>query len=330
VGVRVGLISDIHVDLNRIEGEDLVTGLLARASRERELDVLLVAGDISSDYALSLKTIAALEAESGARVLFVPGNHDIWNEHYPGRKAWESYNALLEHPGNLGRGTVGLGEGWTAVGDLGWYDFAYGDPSFSLKDFERMNHSGRTWQDKIKSIWDRPTLKMHRLFMERLETRLEESVNAMAGGKAVNAVAAETANASDFAGKATGDGATAVGRKILFATHVVQIREFTVQAPDAQWKYFNAFLGSPEYGALARRYGAKLAVCGHVHYRRQVLKGETRFVCPCLGYVTEWPAPADPEKQIAETLQVFELGPREAIPLTNARGQAAVERDSNA
>jgi hypothetical protein len=96
---------------------------------------------------------------------------------------------------------------------------------------------------------------------------------------------------------------------------VVQIGEFTVQNPGPQWKYFNAFLGSPEYGELALRYGTKLSVCGHVHHRQQVVRDKTRFVCPCLGYVTEWPTPADPEKQIAQALQVFELGEREAIPI---------------
>ena len=286
--MRIGLISDIHVDLNRIEGEDLVTGLLAREAARRFLDILLVAGDISSDYALTLRTLDALEAQSGVRVLFVPGNHDIWNENYPGRTAWESYNALLEHPGNLARGAVALGGGWTAVGDLGWYDFAYGDPSFSKADFQRMKYGERTWQDLVKSIWDRPTLDMHRRFMERLEAQL---------------------------GVAAGGGSA---RKILFVTHVVQIPDFTVQNPGHEWKFFNAFLGSPGYGELARRCGAELAVCGHVHYRRQVLKGRTRFVCPCLGYTKEWPVPIDPARQIAETLQVFELGPQGAVPVVQA------------
>ncbi|HAP54778.1 MAG TPA: hypothetical protein DCQ16_02270, partial [Spirochaetaceae bacterium] len=104
MSVRIGLISDIHVDLNRIQGEEVVTSLLALEAVRRKLDILLLAGDISSDYALSLKTIKALEDASCVRVLFVPGNHDIWNENYPGRTAWESYEALLEHPGNLARG----------------------------------------------------------------------------------------------------------------------------------------------------------------------------------------------------------------------------------
>jgi putative phosphoesterase len=280
---RVGLISDIHVDLNRIKGEDLVTGLLARESARRNLDILLLAGDISSDYGLTLRTLARLEEESHVRVLFVPGNHDIWNEFHPETKAWDTYNALLDHPGNLARGPVMLDDEWAVVGDLGWYDFGYGDPSFSFEDFDRMKYGERTWQDKIKSIWDRGTLEMHRLFAERLEVNLSR-------------MAAE-------------------GKKILFATHVVQIPEFTVSPPGPMWKYFNAFLGSPEYGDLAQRYGAALSVCGHVHYRRRLIKGQTLFICPCLGYVMEWPAPADPEKEIAETMMVFDLDAKGASPV---------------
>jgi len=214
-----------------------------------------------------------LVAESGARVLFIPGNHDIWNEHHPDLKAWDTYNALLAHPANLCRGPVLLDDNWAIVGDLGWYDFRYGDPSFSHDDFDRMKYGERLWQDKIRSIWDRSTLDVHRMFMERLE----RSLDAVAG------------------------------RKVILATHVVQVPEFTVSPPNETWKYFNAFLGSPEYGTLCMERGVTLAVCGHVHYRKRVLKGGTEFLCPCLGYTTEWPTPVNPANEIALTLKVYDL-----------------------
>ena len=276
--MRIGLISDIHVDINRIGGEEIVTDFLAAESRRRKLDILLIAGDISSDYRLTLKTVDRLLAESGAKVYFVPGNHDIWNEHYPDLKAFDTYNALLAHPANIARGPVLLDENWAIVGDLGWYDFAYGDPSFSFEDFDRMQYGERTWQDKIKSLWDRGTLDVHRMFMERLSRALD----------------------------------SVAGRKVIMATHVVQVSDFTVSPPGDMWKYFNAFLGSPEYGKLSRERGVAISVCGHVHYRKTAKKGGTEFVCPCLGYATEWAArdgqPADPAKEIAETLVVYELG----------------------
>lgn len=275
--MRIGFISDIHVDINRIGGEEIVTDLLAAESRRRKLDILLIAGDISSDYRLTLKTVDRLLAESGAKVYFIPGNHDIWNEQHPELKASDTYGALLAHPANIARGPVLLDGNWAIVGDLGWYDFAYGDPSFSFDDFDRMQYGERTWRDKIMSIWDRGTLDVHKMFVERL-------------GRALDSVS---------------------GRKVIMATHVVQVPEFTVSPPDTMWKYFNAFLGSPEYGKLSQERGVAISVCGHVHYRKTARKGGTEFVCPCLGYTTEWAArdgqPADPAKEIAETLVIYEL-----------------------
>lgn len=272
--MKIGFISDIHVDINMMSGQEVVTDLLAAEARRRELDVLLIAGDISSDYELSLQTVDRLIAASGARVLFIPGNHDIWNQRHPGLVAWDTYKALLAHPSNLARGPVLLEGEWAVAGDLGWYDFSYGDASFTRDDFERMHYGERTWQDKIYSLWDSDTLAVHAMFMERL-------------GLALDAVK---------------------GKKIIMATHVVQVPEFTVSPAGPMWKYFNAFLGSPDYGRLCRERGVKLAVCGHVHYRRSVNQGGTEFICPCLGYTLEWPAPPDPAAEIAATLKVYELG----------------------
>jgi hypothetical protein len=144
-----------------------------------------------------------------------------------------------------------------------------------------MRHGERTWQDKIQSIWDRSTLDMHRLFMERIGCSLD----------------------------------AAAGRKLVMATHVVQTPEFTVSPAGPMWKYFNAFLGSPEYGVLARSRGVALSVCGHVHYRRRLRQGGTEFVCPCLGYSMEWAASNDPESEIANAMAVYELGEKILVPL---------------
>ncbi len=266
--MTLGIISDIHVDINRKDGAEVVTGYLADEVLRRRVDILLVAGDLSSDYVLSLRAVEALREKTGKTVLFVPGNHDIWNENHPGATAWETYNALAEDPGNIASHPYRTPGGWTILGDLGWYDFSFGDSSFSLKDFAEMQHGGRTWQDKIMSIWDRDTLSMHRLFVERLTAALD---------------GADTA-------------------KVIAVTHVVSVKDFTVQSPGPMWKYFNAFLGSPEYGELFIRREVPYAVAGHVHYRKRVRHGKTEFICPCLGYTAEWPDPNDYSREIADTL----------------------------
>lgn len=271
--MRIGLISDIHVDLNRVDGKDVVTSLLALEARRRKADVLVIAGDISNDYMLTIETVEKLSAEFGGKVVFIPGNHDLWNENYPGFSAWDTYNALLEHPANLAKSPVLLQDNWAIAGDIGWYDFKFGDSSFSIDDFRKMRYGERTWQDSIKAPWAKDSIEIHAFFKERISKSLD-SIG---------------------------------GRNIVLVTHAVQIAEFTVQNPNQMWKYFNAFLGSPEYGELSTAQGVSLSVCGHVHYRKRVRIGMTEFVCPCLGYSEEWSLPSDPAHEIARSLQCYDL-----------------------
>jgi len=271
--MKVGFISDIHVDLNRKKGKDIITELLAEEVVKQNLDCLIIAGDISSDYQLSLATVDTLTTYTERKILFVPGNHDIWNEHHPESTAWDTYNALLAHPGNLARGPVFLNKEWAVMGDLGWYDYAFGEPNFSLEEFEKMKFRNKLWQDKVKSIWDRDTREMHKFFLEKLKDSLDKVKD----------------------------------KKIIAVTHVIPIQEFKVNISRTMWRYFNAFLGSPEYGELFIDRKVRIAVSGHVHYRKKVQHKDTLFLCVCLGYSIEWFPPRDAAKEIADTLQVIEI-----------------------
>jgi putative phosphoesterase len=275
--MRIGVISDLHVDLNGSEPQEPAAHLGAAAAR-RGVQLLLIPGDLSNRWDLTLRTLELIQDRAGVRVLFVPGNHDLWNEapDYPLGEAWgarDSHEALLAFPGNLARGPVDLPGSWSVAGVTGWYDFAFGHPRFSLEDFERMRFGERLWQDRINARWDRPTREVHRGFLEELERQLD----------------------------------ALRGRRLILATHVVPVVEFTVRPPDGVWEYLNAFLGSPAYGELALRHGAEIAVCGHVHYRRRHRAGRTLFLASCLGYAHEWPDPADLAGEVERSLTVVDL-----------------------
>ncbi len=286
--MRVGCVADLHIDLNaQALGREALLPALAALARSRRLDRLVVAGDLSNHYRTTLRLLARLEQESGVPCLFVPGNHDLWRE--GGQEgesaaaatgaggsawtAWDSYRALSSFPGSLCRGPVELPGGWVAVGDAGWYDYAFGDQRYGTAEFDRMRFEGRLWEDKVRAVWDRSTREMHRWFLERLERQLRRHS----------------------------------GARVLLVTHVVPHRSFTVRPANRLWSYLNAFLGSPEYGQLALRRGVPYHVFGHVHYRRRLTVEGTTFVCCCLGYASEWRSPPDPERELAESLQVIEL-----------------------
>jgi hypothetical protein len=289
--MRIGVISDLHVDLNEATpGDDRVLKGLLRVLERREIELLVVAGDVANDYRRTLACLRAVEAGTGVRCLFVPGNHDLWNPNGAAVRdpdgvppegaplprewnAWDSYEALKAFSGNLARGPVELPRGWVVIGDTGWYDYRFGDPEYTTEEFNRMRFERRLWWDKVNARWDRPTLAVHEYFLAKLGKQLDANP----------------------------------GRKTLLVTHAVGIPEFTVRPPDRMWSYLNAFLGSPRYGELALDHSVAYAVCGHVHYRRQLRRGDTRFFCCCLGYASEWENPQDPEAELMAALTVIEI-----------------------
>jgi predicted phosphodiesterase len=272
--MRIGVISDLHVDLNGGEaGPRTYAGYLGDAVRAKGVELLLIAGDLSNRWDLTLRTLEEIQERAALRVLFVPGNRPV--ERGPAAPVRRSLGAGGQPrgaqglPGNLARGPVELPWGWAVAGP--WA----GTTSLAtpVLRFERMRVGERLWLDRINARWDRPTLEVHRRFLQGLESQLSELR----------------------------------GRRLILVTHVVPVAELTVRPPDPQWEYLNAFLGSPAYGELAVRHGVRIAVCGHVHYRRRHQAGGTLFLASCLGYAHEWPDPADAAGEVRRSLTVLEI-----------------------
>jgi putative phosphoesterase len=248
-----------------------VDGLVS-AIVDQQVDGVIIAGDVANDYVLTLSTLRNIETVTGRRCLFVPGNHDIWNEHHPHQDAWQIYEGLRQFQGNLANGPIKLRGHWVVIGDLGWYDYSFGSTEFAVRDFDRMKIDNRLWEDKVKAVWGKPTLEIHRYFYDKLERQL----------KAYQ------------------------GQDIIFVTHVLPHRFFTVQQPNRHWRYLNAFLGSRQYGELALRYSVRYAICGHVHYRKEMALHQTKFICNCLNYSDQW-LNDDPTQEIANIFKVIEI-----------------------
>lgn len=272
--MKIGILSDIHVDINYSD-KDSVTPSICKYIKKYSLDMMIIAGDVASDYNLVLASLEEIEKQTNIPCLYVPGNHDIWTENYPEKTSWEIYELLKSFPRNLSNGPFEINKEWVVVGDLGWYDFSFGDSDkYSFEDFTKMKYEERIWQDSINAVWERSTLEMHRYFIDKLEKQLNQYRD----------------------------------RNVIIVTHVLPVLDFTVQPPSPMWKYMNAFLGSSEYGELILKYpNIKYSISGHVHYRKQVKLNNTEFICNCLGYRSEWYKNDDAYIEVKRSMITIEI-----------------------
>ncbi|WP_078551476.1 metallophosphoesterase [Bacillus alkalicellulosilyticus] len=252
--MKLGYISDLHIDINRLRGKVDIIESLIDVCTELRLDALCIGGDVTNHYELTLETLYFLEDNLQFPVYFIPGNHDLWNESTPEIDTWQIYQQLQKYRHNLANGPQALTDDWVLIGDVGWYDFSFRSDKYSEEKLREMKFKGRTWRDKELTSWTEDPASIHRYFLEKIERQLIENQS----------------------------------KNIVLCTHVVPNRHFIVPTPHRVWDYYNAFLGSEEYGVLAQKYKVAYMLCGHVHFRKKVIQDGTTFLCSCLGYLNQW------------------------------------------
>ncbi|MNH71305.1 3',5'-cyclic adenosine monophosphate phosphodiesterase CpdA [compost metagenome] len=273
--MRIGIISDVHIDKNNVQNEGTVQEALGRIVQETGTDLLIIAGDVSNNYATTLSFLEEMERRSGVDCLFVPGNHDLWNIDYPEKDAWALYRHLQEFKGNITTAPYHINDEWVVVGDVGWYDFSFGSDKFAEARFQEMEYNERIWKDKIYADWGSSAPEVHQFFYQKLRNQIKRHKD----------------------------------KKIILVTHVVPHENFIVPTPHPVWDYFNAFLGSRHYSDLITEFPdtIKYAICGHVHYRKQFQLGETSLICNCLGDKEEWLHSEEAYEEISHTYLTIEI-----------------------
>ncbi len=114
--MNIGVISDLHVDINEAADGPSIEEALLEVSNENKLDALIIAGDISNDVNRSLAVLSSLKAQSGIPVLFVPGNHDYWSKVNGIKDTWQVYKQFQTYEGNLCERPFELDNGWVVIG----------------------------------------------------------------------------------------------------------------------------------------------------------------------------------------------------------------------
>ena len=271
--MRTAVISDIHIDVN--ESYDVIGGIVDYV-REKKVELLLIAGDISSYPEKTIETVRKLEELSGAVVRYVPGNHDMWNKDAAYISNDAIYKRYLEDEHCLS-GKLYETDDSIIIGDVAWYDYSFGNhEKFKKQDFEGMTYEGRTWQDSLFNTWSKKNEECCQWFLERFQKLIDDNKDK--------------------------------DKKIVLMTHMISHEAFAVpEEMNHIWSFFNAFLGSRKLTKLCVENQVQYSICGHVHYRNTFAENGVIWMCRCLNYHNEWLGEKDVRVQIEEAMELVEL-----------------------
>ncbi|MDQ0213956.1 putative phosphoesterase [Oikeobacillus pervagus] len=267
--MRIAILSDIHEGINRKNTKADIIELLKEWITDQSPDVFVISGDMTAGPEKSLPLLNQLQNHCPhTKVLYVHGNHDIYHE-----DSTIAYETLLQFPGNLGNGPVKLDDNWVIIGDGGWYDYTFGIAGFNEEQFRLGTFNQFTWPDKTYANW--PNCDQDET--ERYLTKIEHWLKKFQG------------------------------KNIIMVTHVVPFSQFLLCKGDPSWDFFNAMMGSSQFGELAIKYGVKKYIFGHIHTRYHEQYKGIEIICNPLGYYPhEWSFKTAKE-EIFSTIRVIEI-----------------------
>ena len=270
--VKVGVMSDLHIDSNakKLAPGQTYDHLLAELLYNQEIDLLLLAGDVSSDYHDTFAFLDRMRNHNVSKIQIVPGNHDFWsirNREEDTERIYQLFKARDENP--VGNPFL-IGKDWAVVGNPGWYDYGFASDGYTIEELSRKKLKVGGWNDRQYVHWQKDDLTVAAAMQAELENDLKEVSS----------------------------------RKIIMMTHVVTHPQFVIPLPHPVYDYYNAFLGNKSYMELYDRYPIVHSIMGHVHFRKMLYEKKTTFYCACLGNARHWYTD-DPYIEMAYTMEEF-------------------------
>ncbi len=150
--MRIFVGSDFHVDHkeNLLWFEQL-------SKTDFKNDLLILVGDVANDIPLFTHVMSLL-ADRFFKVLYVPGNHDVWVKRSGGGSSFDKLADIKAICSGLNIGMEPYAQGKTLIVPLnGWYDYSFGLPGETLRaawmDYRRCDWEGHS-EAQVSAFFD--------------------------------------------------------------------------------------------------------------------------------------------------------------------------------
>lgn len=239
--MRIFALSDIHIDY------DVNAKWIANLSiAEYQEDVLILAGDVTDTLRLLEWCLSTL-VKRFHKVLFVPGNHELWvlrdDREKNSLQKFDDVCAVVESSGASMQPF--RRRGVSIIPLLAWYDYSFGEPSEELRS---------TWMDYRACRWP--------------------------SGFTEKDVAAHFAAFNDKQ-------VSLVGDKVITYSHFLPRIDLMPRFIPTSGRLLYPVLGSTQIERQLRRLNSDTHVYGHSHVNRHVTIDGVTYINNAFGYPSE-------------------------------------------
>jgi Icc-related predicted phosphoesterase len=239
--MRVFALSDIHVDY-----ESNATWIANVSISDYRGDVLILAGDVTDNLTL-LGWCVTMLAKRFWKVLFVPGNHDLWvirDGRY--KTSIEKFREVTSIVESSGASMRSFRESNLFIAPLlGWYDYSFGEPSGELK---------LMWMDYQACRWPNT-------FGVREVTAYFTTMNE--------------------------EHSSIVGDTVITFSHFLPRIDLMPNYIPASNRVLYPVLGTTQLERQLRRLNSSIHIYGHSHINRNVKMGGVTYINNAFGYPQE-------------------------------------------
>ncbi|TLQ21208.1 phosphohydrolase [Lentilactobacillus parafarraginis] len=281
--MRIGFVSDLHIDFNR--RYDFVT-VLTQLVHDMRLDQLVIMGDSANGLDRNLAFYEQLQNQLPVPFWTLIGNHDLYVS-APREKSItdiqrasrHAYRELDRLPTALTRHPI-VTNHWMITGINGWYDYTFAKHYDERKLSRYTNNviAKHVWPDQLYINGNQIDARRDRDWVTRQIFEWQHQINGMVFGS----------------------------RKLLVASHMLPTKRLARQMPIPLYDRFLYQLGSERYRELFEDNHVTIALSGHSHMPMKLTNHGIYYQNLSLGYDFQWQNAADALGELKRVMFVLE------------------------